>query len=48
MIKNLLVGSAAAQVVNQGSAFCGCSSCAIDWKEPGIQALIGGVACDDL
>jgi hypothetical protein len=46
-MKNLLVGSAAAQIVNSSASFCGCGDCSVDWLSgSGTQkAILTGLSC---
>jgi hypothetical protein len=48
MMKNVLVGSVAATTIDTAELFCGCSDCSIDWLDSELQAMVGGVNCDQL
>ena len=47
MMKNMLVGSAAATSVGSDSSFCGCGVCSLDWLSgsESIQGILLGLDC---
>lgn len=47
MMKNLLIGSAAAQTINSSASFCGCGDCSVDWLDGSAtqKAILTGLSC---
>jgi hypothetical protein len=48
MMKNFLIGSAAAQIIQTSDSFCGCGDCSVDWLPGSSTAkdIISDYNCD--